>query len=298
MFHLPTTEKEIRKRIEENNELKGLVNRNVNQNVDKIDELIQSLEHFKQEQNESRIKMECTINDKIRNSDDNLINLETTQKDLICYFDTSSSNMIKDDKEHLANCDLLNHMVSSTLPMEVCDFQESIRSIREQSDEQLKEFKAMYESNCEQLNSMTNDEMNLLKETSELCEENGKLIKENIKQKAEQFNKIRDNLSVYGEQIKKTEDDIGQELENAFKFNAELQDTYKSELTLKENHLAGLKRDLVKCDPTGNTPQKSAFDFPKEIKPVTPYQKILSRFLVNNKTVNLEDLENIKPFES
>lgn len=230
------------------------------------------------------------INDKIKNIDDNLINLETTQKDLICYFDTSSSNMIKEDKENLANYDLLDQLVSNSLPMEICDFQSVVGDLREKSDQQVNKLKTIYESDCEQLNCMANEELNLLNRTHELCEENGKLIKESIQQKSEQFNKIRNNMFVYGESIDKTEREIVQEIENAFKFNVELQDTYKSELNLKENHLAGLRRDLVKCDPTGNTPQKSAFDFPKDIKAVTPYQKILKRFLVQS-----EDLENIKP---
>ena len=275
--------------------MKALVNRNANQNIDKVDELMQSIERFKQEQNENRIRMEYTINDKIKNNDDNLINLETTQKDLICYFDTSSSNMIKEDKENLANYDLLDQLVSSSLPMEVCDFQLTVRSLRAKSDDQFKELKTIYESNCEQLNCMTSEEMHLLKETHELCEENGKLIKENIEQKVEEFSKIRNNLSVYGEKIAKTEIEIDRQLSNAFTFNVDLQNSYKSELNLKETHLAGLKRDLIKCDPTGNTPQKSAaFDFPKEIKPITPYQKILKRFLINSTNdENEENIENI-----
>jgi len=288
---------EIKKRIDENNELKKTLGRNSNANIEKVNEMIKSLEALKQQQTETRIKVECTINNKIRNIDDNLINLETTQKDLVCYFDTASSNMIKEDEENLNNYDLLNAMVSSTLPMEVCDFQESIRSIREKSDERIKELDTVHQMNCEQLDNMAIEEINLLQVTSEVCVENGESVKETIKQKDDQFVQIFDGWSTYAEQIKKMESDFDQELDNAVKFNSELQDTYKSELTLKENHLAGLKRDLVKCDPTGNTPQKSAFDFPKEIKPVTPYQKILSRFMTKNE-VDLEDLENIKPFES
>lgn len=289
----PFSEKEIKKRVDENNELKALLNRNANQSMVRVDEMIQALESFKQEQNENRIKMEFTINDKIRNSDDNLINLETTQKDLICYFDTASSNMIKEDKENLANYDLLDQLVCNTLPYEVCDFQSTVRELRKNSDEQLKALRTVHESDCEQLASLTAEEMKLLSETHELCEENGRLIKSSIKQKNEQFVRIRDNLSAHGERIERTESEVGQQLKNAVSFNVELLDTYKSEINLKENHLAGLKRDLVKCDPTGNTPQKSAFDFPKEIKPVTPYQKILKRFLL--KPADSEDTENLKP---
>ena len=286
-------EKEIKKRIDENNELKGLLNRNANQNMVRVDEMIQALETFKQEQNESRIKMEFTINDKIRNSDDNLTNLETTQKDLICYFDTSSSNMIKEDKENLANYELLDQLVSNTLPYELCDFQSTMRGLRNDLDKQLSVLQKAHESDREQLASLMGDEMQLLSETHERCEENGMLIRKSIKQKSERFDKIRDNLSAHGEQIEKTEIEIGQELKNAVSFNVELLDAYKSEINLKESHLAGLRRDLVKCDPTGNTPQKSAFDFPKEIKPVTPYQKILKRFIL--KPADSEDTENIKP---
>lgn len=259
----------------------------------RVDEMIQALENFKQEQNESRIKMEFTINDKIRNSDDNLINLETTQKDLICYFDTSSSNMIKEDKENLANYDLLDQLVSNTLPYEVCDFQSTVRDLRKSSDEQLRALQAAYESNCEQLANLTVDEMKLLNETQELCDQNGELIKKSIEQKNEQLSKMRDDLSAHDEKLEKAEIEIGEQLKNAVSFNVELLDTYKSEINLKESHLAGLRRDLVKCDPTGNTPQKSAFDFPKEIKPVTPYQKILKRFML--KPADPEDAENIQP---
>lgn len=276
-------EKEIKKRIDENNELKALLNRNANQSMVRVDEMIQALESFKQEQNESRIKMEFTINDKIRNSDDNLI----------CYFDTSSSNMIKEDKENLANYDLLDQLVSNTLPYEVCDFQSTVSDLRKSSDEQICALQKVHESDREQLASLTTDEMKLLNETHELCEENGKLIKASIEQKSEQLGKICENLSAHGEQISKTAGEIGQELKNAVSFNVDLLDTYKSEINLKENHLAGLRRDLVKCDPTGNTPQKSAFDFPKEIKPVTPYQKILKRFML--RPADSEDTENIMP---
>lgn len=259
----------------------------------RVDEMIQALENFKQEQNQNRINMEITINDKIRNSDENLINLETTQKDLICYFDTASSNMIKEDKENLANYDLLDQLVCNTLPYEVCDLQSTVRELRANSDEQVKALRAVHESDCEHLASLAAEQMKLLNETRELSEENGKLIQNSIEAKNVQFGRIRENLSSHAEQIERTKSEVGEQLKNAVSFNVELLDTYKSEINLKENHLAGLKRDLVKCDPTGNTPQKSAFDFPKEIKPVTPYQKILKRFLP--RPVDSEDTENVKP---
>lgn len=245
------TENEIKKRIEDNNTLKNMLNKNVSQNMEKANELIQSLERFKREQNESGIKLECVINDKTRYNDDNLINLETTQKDLVCFFDTSSSNMIKEDKENLENYDILGQLVSNTLPIEIDDFYQSVVTLRDETNEQLKESKINYELNCEQLSKMTNDELNLLAETSEQCEREGKLIKEKIQSKSDKFTKIRVNLNEYSNKLTKTETDLDKELDNAFSFNVELRNTYKSELNLKENHLNSLKRDLVNCDPTG-----------------------------------------------